>query len=45
MANSVWTLLRVIRERSVQERSCHWTRRELLTHQIVARPASARLEL
>src|SRR6202142_3105449 len=33
MANSLWTLLRVLRERSVQERSCHWTRRELLAHQ------------
>ena len=33
MGTSLWTLLRVLRERSVQERSCRWTRPQLLAHQ------------
>jgi phenylacetate-CoA ligase len=33
VACSLWTLLRVLRERRVQERSCRWTRPQLLAHQ------------
>ena len=33
MASSLWTLLRVLRERGAQERSCRWTRQQLLSHQ------------
>ena len=33
MASSLWTLLRVLRERHAQERSCAWSRPELLAHQ------------
>jgi phenylacetate-CoA ligase len=33
MSSSLWTLLRVLRERTAQERSCHWTRARLEEHQ------------
>ena len=33
MASSLWTLLRVLRQRRVQERSCRWSRTELHAHQ------------
>ena len=33
MLSGLWTLLRVLRERGVQERSCRWTRSQLLAHQ------------
>ncbi len=33
MANTLWTLLRVLRERGVQERSCKWSRKQLDAHQ------------
>lgn len=33
MASSLWTLLRVLRERGAQERSRRWTRPELAAHQ------------
>lgn len=33
MANSFWTLLRVLLERRAQERSCDWSRAQLESHQ------------
>lgn len=33
MASSLWTLLKVLRERRAQERSCGWSRAELAAHQ------------
>ncbi len=33
MASAFWTLLRVLRERAGQERSCRWTRPQLEAHQ------------
>ena len=33
MGSSLWTLLRVLRERGAQERSSRWTRAQLLAHQ------------
>lgn len=36
MSSSLWTLLRVLRERSVQERSCRWSRARLAAHQAEA---------
>ena len=33
LASSFWTLLRVFRERRVQERSCEWSRAQLQAHQ------------
>jgi phenylacetate-CoA ligase len=33
MGSGVWTLLRVLIERTAQERSCQWTRSALLAHQ------------
>jgi phenylacetate-coenzyme A ligase PaaK-like adenylate-forming protein len=33
MARSLWTLLRVLRERRAQEQTCRWTRARLEEHQ------------